>query len=186
MYSAVMTDLETGGRRFDRDGIIQIAAVRFNLETGVVDSSDMFNRCLLIPPWRGWEESTRNWWLQQKPGILDDILARAEPAEPVMKNFFEWSTKYPNLQFWSKPLSFDFSFVSSYFADFGFVNPFHYRSARDLNSWIEARYYPEPVPVMEQGDFGDAHDALNDALYQLDLLFKHYENTKVTEKPPQL
>ena len=74
----VMVDLETTGTSPDETAMIQLAAVKFNLAEGTVDSTDMFNRCLSIPPKRFWDEGTRQWWGQQKREILLDIYARME------------------------------------------------------------------------------------------------------------
>ena len=174
-WTDVMVDLETTGTRPDRAAILQIGAVRFNLARQTVHGEDMFNRSLDIPPHRGWDESTREWWLNQKAGVLDDIMSRAEPHADVMSGFRDWSIKYPNLRFWAKPITFDFMFMSSYFHDHGYINPYHYRVARDVNSFVEALHYPAPIPEVERSDFGDAHNALNDALYQIEYLFNHCE-----------
>ena len=64
-YSDVMLDIETTGTQPDRAAIIQIGAVKFNLETGAV-SNHFFNRSMELPPWRAWSEDTRSWWMQQK------------------------------------------------------------------------------------------------------------------------
>lgn len=176
-YTDVMVDIETTGTNPDRHAILQIAAVRFNLRDGTIDHS-MFNRCLEMPRWRSWDEGTRQWWGNQPREVLDDILSRAEPYQDVMQAFWQWANATPGLRLWAKPTSFDPPFIASYFDDCGLLNPFHYRIARDLNSWVEARYYPESVPDLGRGDYGAAHNALNDCLYQIEYLFKHYDSTK--------
>lgn len=174
-----MVDVESSGTNPDRHGLLQIACVRFNLLTGAVDQN-MFDRSLVIPPWRSWEESTREWWNRQ-PDVLMDIMSRAEPHEAVMQDLFAWNAPHSHVRFWSKPLSFDFPFVQSYFKDAGYIMPWHYRTARDLNSWVEARYFPDVVPPVHQSDFGAAHNAKVDCLYQIEFLFNHYHNVKRPE-----
>lgn len=178
-FTDVMVDVETTGTAPDRAGILQLAAVRFNLQHGTIDTSDMFNRSMWLPQTRAWDESTREWWGNQKPTILEDIMTRAESPRDVMQDFFNWSTfPHNRMRFWAKPLSFDFPFVAGYFRDYDFMNPFHYRVARDLNSYIEALHFPNAVPEVELADLGDAHNALNDCFMQLDLLFKHVDLRK--------
>jgi hypothetical protein len=176
-WTDVMVDLETAGRNPGRHGIIQIGAVAFNLKKKTI-CSDMFDRCLNVPPWRSWEPETREWWMQQKASVLEDILNRAEDPAVVMRALFDWANKRPGMRFWAKPTSFDYTFVQWYFNDFGLFCPWHYRTATDVNSWVGARYFPHEVPEVEKSDLGDAHNAVNDCLYQIEYVFNHYEKSK--------
>jgi hypothetical protein len=177
-YNDVMVDLETTGTSPDRTAILQIAGVKFDLETGRV-SHDFFDRCLEIPPHRFWDEGTRSWWSQQKRSVLLDILAKQEPVGAVLNDFVAWAHPATTYRFWSKPLSFDFPFIQSYMNDYGLPQPFHYRTAMDMNSFIRGRYFPLDVEFDGHVTFdGDAHNALFDTLYQVKILFHHYEATK--------
>ena len=75
-FTDVMVDLETTGSNFDRNAIIQIAAVKFNYETEEV-STDFFDRCLHVHPGREWDPETRAWW-QGNGNVLQQIQGRAE------------------------------------------------------------------------------------------------------------
>ncbi len=176
-YTDVMVDVETTGRWPDRSAILQIGAVRFNLEHQTIDP-DVFDRCMIVPPHRFWEEDTREWWLSQKQSVLQGILDRGEPTRDVMGDFFAWSNKHPSMRFWAKPTSFDFMFIQSYFMDHGYPNPYHYRVAKDVNSWVHALHFPHEVPTVDQSDLGDAHNAFNDCLYQIEFVFNHYNLVK--------
>jgi hypothetical protein len=175
----VMVDTETTGTMPDRHALLQIAAVPFNLQTGEIYHQNMFNRCLMLPPFRSWSESTRGWWASQNLETYNSIMARAEEPEVVIKAFAEWSMPANSMRFWSKPSHFDYTFVSSYFNDYGILNhPYHYRNATDMNSWIRARYFPDPVPDPQIELQGAAHDAIYDAIHQIQVLFWHYNNTR--------
>lgn len=176
-FPDVMVDVETTSTSPDRGAILQLGAVRFNKDTQKIDH-DMFNRCMTIPPTRHWGDGTKEWWASQRQDVYEDIIARAEPPEIVMKAFFDWSCEWPNPTFWAKPLSFDFPFTAGYFRDYGYQNPYHYRKARDLNSYVEALHYPERVPEVTPSDLGPAHNALNDCLMQIEHLFQHIELRK--------
>lgn len=167
-----MVDLETTHTAPDRGGIIQIAAVKFNLQERTVDS-DFFDRCLFVPNHRHWSESTRSWWHKQKKETLEGILTRAENPHTVIGDFADWAYPVHSLRFWSKPSHFDFMFLSSYFADCGIANPFSYREAMDMNSFLRGRYYPSSVPDIDVPFTGDAHNALADTLHQLRILLVH-------------
>lgn len=177
-YRNVMVDIETTGTSPDRHAMIQLSAVRFDLETGEVDP-DTFDRCLFIPPWRGWSESTRSWWGKQKREIIEEIFSRMEDPAVVLNDFRNWLAPHVGLIFWSKPTSFDFPFLSSYFNDYDLQNPFHYRYAQDVNTFIRARWHPhgviEPSPL--EGN-GDAHNAIFDCFDQINKVIHAYHTTR--------
>ena len=179
-FPDVMVDLETTGTSPDETAIIQIAAVRFNLAEGTVDPN-VFDQALLMPPTRYWDEGTRRWWLNKRE-VFQSIYNRARPPELVLQNFANWVREgySGNPIFWSKPISFDWPFLQSYFREFEIGNPFHYRAAENLNTFVRARHFPNPPPEYEKElPFdGDEHDALSDVFHQLKVLFQCYEDTK--------
>jgi len=184
-----MVDIETTGTRPDRNAMIQLAAVRFNLEERTVDASDMFNRCLLIPPNRFWDESTRSWWGQQKRDILDDIYFRMEDPKTVMEAFSQWSLKAGSgepLRFWAKPTTFDFSFVQSYLNDYEVYNPYHFRWAVDMNSFIRGLGASSKIESFYNEFQGDAHNAIFDVINQIDCVFKAKDHYHAPTNEPAL
>lgn len=181
-YYDYMIDVETGGTHPEHSPMIQLSAVRFNLQEGTIDTSSMFNRCLLIPAGRFWDEDTRQWWARQKRSVLEEIYARMEDPKLVMEGFVDWvgfDAEQPK-RFWSKPLSFDWPFVASYFRQFGVINPFHYRFGCDVNSFIRGLARDSSVETFKTEEFhGDQHNALHDCINQIDMIFKakeHYAN----------
>ena len=174
-YPDVMVDIETTGLEPDRSAILQIGAVKFNLKERTVDPK-VFDQSLSMPNFRHWDMGTRHWWAQKPPSIMQDIQARSQPYKTVMENFQQWSLPSGSLKFWAKPTHFDFMFISSYFRDCDLVNPFSYRDAEDMNSFIRGRYFPEkPDSSIEKNTKidGPAHNALNDCFWQLKVLFAH-------------
>lgn len=175
IYTDVMVDAETTGTNPDRNCMIQISAVKFNLETGAV-CPDFFDRCLQMMPHRSWDEDTRKWW-SGRPAVINEIFKRAEPAQLVMNDLANWAYQTPTLRFWAKPTTFDFMFVQSYFKDLGITNPFHYRRVTDMRSYLDGVYHLEGG--LKDGyenavEFsGDMHNALADTLHQLKILY-HY------------
>lgn len=164
----VMVDIETTGVRPDRHAILQIAAVKFNYETGEVDPN-VFDRCLAIPPTRSWDESTRMWWARQKPSVFQGIIQRAEDPRKVMKEFGQWCGYcHPEpLRFWAKPISFDYTFIASYFHDFQIEDPFHFTWTVDLNSFLRGRMNTTEKVKVDIPFQGDEHNALFDAIHQV-------------------
>lgn len=182
----VMVDIETTGTHPEHNGIIQIAAVRFNAQTMTVDASDMFDRALIVAPGRFWEESTRAFWQGKNLKVYQSICARMEDPFIVLKAFQDWANKgrAPSdapLRFWGKPTSFDYSFMQSYFRQYNLHFPFHYRYARDMNSFLaglrrDPDHWELKVPFS-----GDVHNALHDVLHQIKTVFVATEETKQKE-----
>lgn len=168
-YPDMMVDIETTGLRADRAAILQIAAVPFNLETRKVDVGRMFDRCLAMPPTRAWEEGTRQWWATQKAETYNTIVARAEDPALVMSDFLTFCLPMNAHRFWAKPAHFDYPFISSYFHDFGLVNPFHYREVTCMNAYVRARAPQFNASGIEFN--GPVHNALFDTLHQIKVLF---------------
>lgn len=181
-FTDIMVDVESTGLNFTRNAIIQIAAVKFNYKTGAI-CHDMFDMCLDIPQHRAWSEQTRNWWMNQRQDILIDILQRAEPWKIVTEAFARWCYPAGSLRFWSKPSHFDFMFLSEYFNDAEVPNPFSYREANDMNSYLRGLYFPDEKP--DERSFGvvegGAHNALNDVLHQIKILFKAKEQVEARD-----
>ena len=175
----IMFDCETTGLSYDHNAMIQISAVRFDLETGEIDTN-FFDECLMIPPGRYWDEGTRTWW-SQMPEVFENIWKRMRNPEDVMREFVQWVRLGDDDPiFWSKPLSFDFPFLESYCRQYGVSNPFFFRRAENMNTWIRSRYFPEPAPEWDKilPFEGDEHYALRDVLHQVKALLKAYEDTK--------
>jgi hypothetical protein len=165
----LMVDIETMGTS-PRDGMIQLSAIEFNYETG--ELGDMFDRCMTPLPFRGWNDGTRDFWLGKNRAVYDSIVARQEPGEQVLRDFFDWR-RNKEARFWSKPLTFDWPFLADHLDQLGLPMPFHYRYARDLNSFmaglsgsVEHPSYAEEA--IENG--GIKHNGLHDCAYQIDLL----------------
>lgn len=171
-----MVDIETTGTRPDRHAILQIAAVRFDPVNLTIDSTNMFNACMFMPPWRSWEDSTRRWWAQQNRQVFERIMAAAERPGPVIGRFVDWVNADlddgKDRWFWAKNAQFDFQFLASYHNDFDQPFPFHYRNLNDVKGFIRARCYPGPMPEVEAVQTDQAHDALYDCITQIDWLFK--------------
>lgn len=178
IYDQVMVDLETTGISPDHCAIIQLSAVRFNMDQEV--DSVFFDKCLSVPKTRYWEADTQQWWSEQDPAILEKIWKNMRDPATVLREFRAWVVR--DLEgtapvFWSKPTLFDFPMLDSHFKEHGIAQPFHYSEAQDLRSWCRSRGIPN---LDRELDFdGTAHDAIQDVLHQLNVLFTLLERTNV-------
>lgn len=181
MFHDVMVDIETTGTNYERNAIIQIAAVKFDYETGAV-CPDTFDRCLHIHPGREWDMDTRAWWVKQG-NVLQEIQKRGEDPYTVVRAFYDWlledwpSDRPEGRQFWAKPTSFDHPFLTSYFRMFGLDMPCHYRFCRDLNSFMAGLSGRTPHPEFTVDFEGDEHNALFDCFHQIKLLLHAKQST---------
>lgn len=174
MLTDIMVDVETTGTDYESCAIIQLAAVKFNLETQEV-STDVFDKCPAFAPKRYWQEGGREFW-QKMPAIYKSFVERQEPVDITLDSFIQWVSKdQPDggYRFWAKPLSFDWPFVEGYFRQYGKRMPFHYRTARDVNSYISGlRGDPSHIDLTDFIPFeGEEHNGLWDAFYQINMLF---------------
>lgn len=161
-----MVDIETTGTDPAHAAIIQIAAVGFSLSDKTVYTERMYDRCLIPPANRFWDESTRSWWQKHSP-VLEGIMPRMEDSQAVMNNFHSWLMEFGHVRLWAKPTSFESPFLESYFRQFGLQNPFKYYESVDLNSYIRGRGHDRDVFWKEIPFEGPEHNALFDVLHQI-------------------
>lgn len=176
-FTNVMVDIETTGLNPEHSAILQLAGVKFDLETKQIDAGNMFCQSMLIPPGRFWDEGTRTWWGKQNPEVYQTIRNNMRDPAVVMREFADWCMQgnAGDLHFWAKPITFDYVFVDSYFKQFEVGNPFHYRNVIDLQSFLRGMkrrtQFVATTAVLE----GDAHNALHDSIHQIDIVFHAME-----------
>lgn len=172
-FPDLMVDTETTGLDPDKNGLLQIAAIKFNYDTGEVGPT--FDRCLALAPNRYWDEDTRTWWMGQNRSVFTQIVARMEDPQTVLRDFSAYvlaDNPSKPTRFWAKPTHFDFPMINSHYRQFGMVMPFHHRFTRDLNSVVAV--LGGGVDHQEMAHIsagGQAHNALVDCVHQLRVLF---------------
>lgn len=171
-YNCVMIDLETTGVDPSHNAMIQLAAVRFNLDSRDIDPV-MFDQCLFMPKNRFWHEDTREWWSKQDQSIIEKIWQNMRDPRQVLSEFVHWVQRdldgtTPML--FAKPISFEWPFLQSYLAEYGVASPFHYSDCKDLRSITWALGFQNLDRELEFS--GRAHDAIHDVLFQIQVLFE--------------
>jgi oligoribonuclease (3'-5' exoribonuclease) len=170
-----MVDIETTGTNPENCSMIQLSAVKFDLATQSVQPyTEFFDRCLLQPKNRYFEEDCRTNFWGKRPQIYKMISARAEDPATVMQDFVKW-VGFDNpkpVRFWSKPITFDWGFIASYMRQYGLQNPFHYRWAMDMNTYIRGLAGDPTVESHYTAFQGEAHNAIMDVLNQINQVFE--------------
>lgn len=170
----MMVDVETTGTNPATAAIIQLSAIKFDYMTGAV--GETFDRCPSQLPKRGWDDSTRDFWMGKNAAVYKQIIGRTEAYMPVFLDFTAFALRdapYGGYRFWGKPVSFDWGMVADHYVQLDAPMPFHYRHARDLNTWMAALRGNPQHPNMEAvvPFRGDQHNGLHDSAYQIDMLF---------------
>ena len=165
----LMIDIETFGTS-SKAAVIQIAGVYFNIEDGEIgetfcaslDIKDVLSHGFIE------DEDTKRWWDTQDQEILNEILDNGQPAEDVIKQFSEFSSKANRV--WSHA-TFDFVILQEYLKHFN-MPLMNFRHARDLRtlvdlSNIDLQYYDKPK---------FAHHALHDCYHQIKYTVDAYDS----------
>ena len=187
-FQHIMCDIETTGVKPDRNHIIQICAVRFNLKTGEYDPN-LFEVCLNpnTASWRSQDPSTMTWWQDpERQPIYDSIIEKSLDSKIAIQAFAHWLGK-ERLVFWGNRNGFDYMFLQSYFADCGVPFPFKFWDSKDLLSYTEGLCNGANVPFIKKNSlefFGQKHNAIDDTLHQLKYLLHVEAEVKASRPKP--
>lgn len=160
----IMVDIETTGPDSHKAAIIQIAAVKFQLDEPI-KSNHFCRNVSMDGTGRVWEEGTRKFWADHGD-VLTSIERYAEPAANVLRALSNWAGDDP--VFWAKPTIFDFPFVEQYYYQFNVQSPFSFRRVRDMRSFMAGAGIEEDPKHIEFT--GQKHNALDNALHQVKVL----------------
>lgn len=176
MSDNVSVDIETGGLN-KRAAIVSIGAVRFDMGTGHV--TDTFYRTVRIASCLAFgmetDAETMRWWNEQAES--DRAVLNCPDAvsiETALKDFAAFvGDSCTGL--WGNGPAFDNAILDEAYRLTGIRQPVHYRFDRCVRTIVAlARSFgtdPKTLAPVNKG----AHHALNDALYQAELVSKSYQ-----------
>lgn len=177
----IMVDVETTDTTPDIAGILQIAAIKCNLDTLEVGTS--FNGYPSLLPRRRWSENTRKFWRVDNRVAYDQIVAQEQPARAVFQAFADFCCKdapYGGYIFVAKPTKFDWPIVESNMLDLDIVFPFAHGRYLDMHSWVSGlRGSGQKTTIEDEVPFpagGTVHNALHDCAWQIDCMFHAKRN----------
>lgn len=186
-FTHIMVDCETTDTDPARGGVIQLSAIKFNLQNLTVGPA--FDACPRLLPTRRWSQSTRAFWhrADTKP-VLDSIVAREQPARDVFQRFADYCSvdaPFGGYVFVAKPVKFDWPMIESQMIELDITWPFAHWAYLDMNSYLQGLCgahervdFESQVPFPEGGA---KHNALHDCAWQIDVLFHAKRNHVAAE-----
>ncbi len=178
-YNSIMLDIESTGLLAEHCNIMQIGAVKFNLETQEVSPS-IFNKNLFPLPNRFWEDSTKKFWIKHKE-VFKELQKNQVHAKEAIQAFTKWALiDTEDVSLYCKPTHFDQVFIESYYRQCELISPFHYRNCVDINSFLKGICFPDPVPDYEKTSL-DLHNAVTDCLLDINRVFDVINGRKDNE-----
>lgn len=171
-----MVDIETTGLDPNKNAIIQIGAIAFDLNNRF-KSKDGFNMCLTIPSDREWNIQTAQWWNETNPNVLYKINKNATNFMHVLLAFKSYVESFDDdILFWSNH-PFDWGFLNNYFVSYGIKRPYKYDSFRDVDTYIVAMVGEKNIKKYKPvADKAQEHDALYDCMLQIEWLIESIKN----------
>jgi len=160
----VMVDIETIDI-LPTAAILSIGAVRFN-EKEIVDRfycnvnpSSCVKRGLSV------NRDTIQWWSEQSEAARETLKVNPLPIEEALAKFAEWYTSTPVETIWGNGAAFDPPILDYAFRKCELVVPWKYWQIRCF------RTIRELFPLEKEISFeGAVHNALDDAIYQTQML----------------
>lgn len=178
----LMIDTETAGLP-PTGALLSIGAVFFDLHAQTLGST--FNRTIHLASsvrhGGTMDAGTVLWWLRQDPKAQKAVAYGGEPLDLVLNDFSAWiaaNCRHEDVRPWGNSSSFDLTIVGSAYQRLGVKAPWHFTNERCFRT-IQNQYPQVVYDPSQKGD--DAHNALADAIFQVQHLFK----IKNRNKSPQ-
>jgi len=175
----VCIDLETMGKRHNAP-IIALGAVAFNLATLEIGEKFYANVNLASSVALGsvMDPETVMWWMQQSEDARKAVTRKGRQAPEVLADFADWLTSnavaLKDRRIWACGTDFDCVILAEHYRKAAIDVPWMYYATRDYRTIRELwKSVPEDTRV-------GAHNALDDAVHQVNHLFKIRKTLKGT------
>lgn len=169
----LMIDLETMDSA-PTAAVIAVGAAFFDLKTRAIGPT--FSRTIhlasSVKHGGTMDPGTVLWWLRQGDEARKAVAYGGEPIELVMGDFIAWCAEHcrpEDLRPWGNGASFDITIIESAIKRLGLMPPWKFWNIRCFRT-VKNMY---PQVEYDPGEKGEgAHNALTDALFQVEHLFK--------------
>lgn len=169
----LMLDVESAGLP-PTGALMSIGAVWFDLQTCTLGPT--FNRTInlvsSVAHGGTIDAGTMLWWLRQGDAARKAVAYGGEPLELVLGDFSAWiaqTCRHEDVRPFGNSAAFDLTLVGGAYNRLGMKTPWgwsHERCFRTIRNMYPAIEYD----VADKGD--EAHNALADAIFQAEFLFK--------------
>ena len=173
MFEDLMIDTETMGMPPD-GALLSIGAVFFDLQTCTLGPTfnQSINLSTSVRDGGTLTPGTIIWWLGQSQEARDAVRFSAIDIRTVLQDFSDFIDEHSyhkNVRLWGNSSSFDLSIVGSAYKRAQIKQPWHYTNERCFRT--VRNMYPH-VEYMYASKGTGAHNALADAIFQSEHLFK--------------
>ena len=170
----LMVDVESAGLP-PNGALLSIGAVFFDLPTQTLGPK--FNRTIHVGSAvkRGGsiDPGTFLWWLRQNDQARKAVAFGGEPVEVVLDEFAQWIAgvcRVEDVRPWGNSASFDMVLIEGAYQRIGKQAPWKFWNVRDFRTVQNMNASIVEYDPAAKGD--DAHNALADAVFQAEHLFK--------------
>ena len=169
----LMIDIETAGLP-PTGALLSIGAVFFDLHTGTLGST--FNRTIhlgsSVKHGGTMDPGTVLFWFRQPAPALHAVAYNGQPVDLVLNDFAAFiadNCRVEDVRPWGNGASFDLTIVGDAYKRLGLKTPWNFANERCFRT--VRNLYPQIVyDPAEKGE--GAHNALEDAIFQANHLFK--------------
>lgn len=179
----LMIDIETGGLP-PTGALFSIGAAFFDLHTCTLGPT--FNRVIhlgsSVQHGGTIDPGTVLWWLRQSKEAQKSVAYNGEPIDLVLNDFSKWiaqTCRHEDVRPWGNGASFDLTIVGGAYQRLGLKTPWHFTNERCFRT-VQNQY---PQVVYDPSEKGEgAHNALTDAVFQVNHLFKIKNRNKAVSQ----
>lgn len=169
----LMTDVESAGLP-PTGALFSIGAVFFDLHTQTTGPS--FNRTIHLASSVKFggtiDPGTVLWWLRQDSKAQHTVAYGGEPLDLVLNDFSAWiaaNCRHEDVRPWGNSSSMDLTLINGAYQRLGMKTPWHFTNERDFRT-VRCQNPQVEYDPSQKGD--DAHNALADAIFQVNHLFR--------------
>ena len=161
-FDHVMVDIETLGTE-PGCVILSVAAVRFNLETGVISDKFMkvvnIDSCIKLG--LGVDGGTLTWWFNQSEEAREHLKGKSNTIKSVLHSLSQFFR--PDDQVWGNSARFGLGVLADAYKRVGEKLPWKFWNERDVRTLVSFKPEVKNEVVFE----GEPHNPIDDCIHQI-------------------
>lgn len=173
-----MIDIETMGTS-NNAAIISIGAVKFDIEGGEVGHGfhEVINLQSCLDLGLDQDKDTAKWWSQQLPELVPDYKGTKNHIADVLEQLKQFYRDNNKGFVWGNGATFDLTILDNAYTVAGMNPPWHYTCHRDVRTIV---HLATMLGAKKHGKLAksQAHDALNDAIFQAGYVMDYFKHIK--------